>query len=243
MPISDEDRKAQRDKLRKRSTSGFEQSIADKNRAAIEAETAAMAPPTIKVKQCHVCMSERRLWIEQMLLKGISYSAISNNLKQAGEDIDRRSISRHSKEHMAINDAVTRAVMEQEADLLSQQYEEGVAGAFTTRGALNVLIRKAFDDAMAGVTTVEPRDMIQMIRVYNEMESSSSVVAVENAKQAVTLFMTAIKTVVNDLLEPDVAYEVLTGIQDEVKRLRQLDEVDVAIEKNLKALPDASPAV
>jgi hypothetical protein len=81
--------------------------------------------------------------------------------------------------------------------------------------------------------------MIQMIRVYNEMESSSSVTAVENAKQAVTLFMTAIKTVVNDLCEPDVAYEILIGIQEEVKRLREADEVDVAIEKNLKALPNA----
>jgi hypothetical protein len=239
MPISDEQRQAQRDKLRKRSQSGMEESIAARNRELAEQEIAAMAPPMITVKQCHVCMSERRLFIEQMLLRGISYSAISNNLKATGENIDRRSISRHSKEHMAIGDAVTRAVMEQEADLLGQQYEEGVAGAFTTRGALNVLIRKAFDDAMAGITTVEPRDMIQMIRVYNEMESSSSVTAVENAKQAVTLFMTAIKTVVNDLCEPDVAYEILIGIQEEVKRLREADEVDVAIEKNLKALPNA----
>lgn len=243
MPISDEQRKAQRDKLRQRSQGGMEESLAQKNRELIDQEAAAMAPPVIKVKQCHVCMSERRLWIEQMLLKGVSYSAISNNLEQAGEKIDRRSISRHSKEHMALGDAVTRAVMEQEADLLGQQYEEGIAGAFTARGALNNLIRKAYSDALEGITTVEPRDMIQMIRVYNEMESSSSVTAVENAKQAVTLFMTAIKTVVNDLLEPDMAYEVLIGIQNEVERLRKLDEVDVAIEKNLKALPNADPEV
>ena len=115
-----------------------------------------------------------------------------------------------------------------------------MAGAFTARGALNILIRKAYDDAMAGVTTVEPRDMIQMIRVYNEMESSSSITAVEDAKLAIRLFMEAIKNVIGDKFEHEEGQKILVAIQDEVKRLRSRDEIDVEVERNLKALPNAT---
>lgn len=235
--ISDEERKKQRANLAKRSASGMEKSYTDKNREALEKATASMAPPLITVKQCNACMSERRLWIEQMLLQGLSYSAISKALAASGEHVDRRTISHHSKEHMAVQDAVTRAVMEQEADLLGQQYEEGVQGAFSMRGALHVLIRKAFNDAMNNVTTVEPRDMIQMIRSFNEMESSSSVTAVEEAKMAVRLFMEAIQNVTADELTPEEGERIRIAISAEVKRLRSRDEIDIEVEKNLKQLP------
>jgi hypothetical protein len=233
MPISDEDRKKQRENLAKRSASGMEQSYAEKNREVVESELAAMAPPMIVVKQCHVCMSPRRLFIEQMLLRNLSYSAISNSLLASGEDIDRRSISRHSKEHMKVQDAVTRAMMEQEANLIGQQYEEGVEGAFTVRGALITLARKGYDDAMAGTTTVEVKDIVQLLKQYNELEASTSSAAVEESKMAVRLFMEAIQNVTSDILEPEIGEEVRLAIAAEVKRLRSRDEIDTAVERHL----------
>jgi hypothetical protein len=233
MAISDEDRKKQRENLAARSAAGMEKSYADKNRDAVNAELAAMAPPEITVKQCHVCMSPRRLWIEQMLLRNLSYSAISNHLAETGEEIDRRSISRHSKEHMRVEDAVTRAMMEREADLIGQQYEEGVEGAFTVRGALLTLARKGYDDAMAGITTVEVRDIVQLLKSYNELEASTSTAAVEEAKMAIRLFMEAIQNVTNDILDPEQGEEVRKAIADEVHRLRSRDEIDTAVERHL----------
>lgn len=244
--IDDETRRKQREQLFKRSQAGMEKKYADSNRSALEEAELAMAPPVITVPQCFVCQSERRLWIERQLLKGRSYSAIANSLPPeilpGGEQrkIDRRSIAHHSKEHMPLDQAVVRAIMEEEADLLGQNWEEGVRGAFTNRGALNALIRKAFDDAMNNVTTVEPRDLIQMVKLYNEMESGTATAATEEAKIAVRIFMEAIQNVVTDMLDPELAEEMKRNIVEEVKRLRSRDEIDVEVEHNLRTLPRAS---
>lgn len=237
--IDDETRKKQRENLVKRSAAGLEKKYQDSNRLALEEAEASMAPPVITVPQCHVCTSERRLWIERQLLRGRSYAAIANSLPPevlpGGETrkIERRSIAHHSKEHMPLDSAVVRAVLEEEADLVGQNWEEGVRGAFTNRGALNTLIRKAFDDAMNNVTTVEPRDLIQMVKLYNEMASNTGVAAEEEAKTAVRLFMESIQNVVADMLDPELGEEFKRAIVTEVKRLRTRDEIDMEVEHHL----------
>lgn len=244
--IDDETRRKQRENLSKRSAAGMEKRYAELNRSALEEAEASMAPPVITVPQCHVCQSERRLWIERQLLRGRSYAAIANSLPEeilsggSTRKIDRRSIAHHSKEHMPLDSAVVRAVMEEEADLLGQNWEEGVRGAFTNRGALNTLIRKAFDDAMNNVTTVEPRDLIQMVKLYNEMETSGATAATEEAKTAIRIFMEAIQNVVTDMLDAEKAEELKRAIVDEVKRLRSRDEIEIEVEHNLRTLPRVS---
>lgn len=241
--IDDETRKKQRENLFKRSAGGLEKKYADSNRTALEEAEAAMAPPVITVPQCHVCQSERRLWIERQLLKGRSYSAIAHSLPPeilpggGQRTIDRRAIANHSKNHMPLDSAVIRAVLEEEADLLGQNWEEGVRGAITTRGMFNVMMQKAFDDAMNGITTIEPRDFIQMARVYNEMVSSEGAAATEEAKMAVRIFMEAIQNVVADMLDPELAEEVKRNIALEVRRLRERDEIDIEVENRLRTIP------
>lgn len=242
--IDDETRKKQRETLAKRSAAGLEKKYQDSNRAALQAAEDAMAPPVITVPQCHVCQSARRLWIERQLLKGTSYSAIANSLppeKIDGSDeervIDRRSIANHSKNHMPLDSAIVRAVLEEEADLLGQNWEEGVRGAFTNRGALNALIRKAFEDAMSNVTTVEPRDLIQMVKLYNEMESNTSTVLIEEAKMSVNIFLEAIQNVLIDEFDQEEAERIKVLLGKEVRRLRQRDEIEIEVENNLRTLP------
>ncbi len=238
--ISDEDRAKQRQNLAKRSAAGQADKYAQDNRASLAEAEKQLAPPVINEPRCRVCQSEHRLWIERQLLKGRSNSAIAKSLPpdNMGRVVDRRSIANHVDKHMPLDEAVTRAILQEEADLIGQNWEEGVRGAFTMRGSIEVLIRKAYEDALSGVTTVEPRDLIQMVKLYNDMNENSGTSATEEAKTAIRLFMEAIRTVLtqSDLVEPDTGIEIMKEIQGEVQRLRQQDEIEKQIEQHL-ALP------
>jgi hypothetical protein len=234
--IDQEKRRKQFEKLNQQSS--LEHRFAEQNREELEALVAQYAPPVVTIPQCETCNHPYRLWIEQQVLKGRSYSAIARSLPpdEEGHKLDRRSISNHAKEHMALDQAVIRAEMEEEAELLGQNIEEGVKGAFTNRGALKTLIHRAFEDAMAGVTTVEPRDLIQMIKLYNEMESNVSLQATEESKMAVRIMRDAVENVLNELLPEEQAKEIKAAIVVEIRRLRSLDDIEVEVERNFKAL-------
>src|SRR5688572_23092685 len=125
-------------------------------------------PERIVEARCHTCQSEFRDYIERELIRGHSYLAISKSL---GGSPDRRSISTHHKEHMAITAAAYRAILEEEASLEGQNFEEGVRGAITNRGVLELMIRKGFDDIMDDNTMVEPKDLIQIIKLKTDMDA------------------------------------------------------------------------
>lgn len=241
--ISDEDRKKQRAKLEARSQQGLAKRYADQNRADLEEAEAQLAPPTITEARCHVCQSEHRMWIERQILKGRAYKAIAESLPpdRDGVKIDRRSISNHYSKHMPLDSAVVRGILEEEADLVGQNFHEGVKGAITMQGMLRVLVQKGYDDALAGITTVEPRDIVQMIKSYNEMVSNQGEAATEEAKIVVRIFMDAIKNVIEDEFDPERANELKVRISEEVKRLRAREEIDMEVERHMpvRALPSA----
>jgi hypothetical protein len=181
-------------------------------------------PEKIVESRCHTCMSEFRDYIEKELVRGHSYLAISNSL---GGTPDRRSISKHHKEHMAITAAAYRAILEEESSLEGQNFETGVRGAVTARGILEIAMRKGFDDILDDNTMVEPRDLIQIIKLKAEMDANHAEVQIETYKRQVELFKQAILEV--------VAPEVQAQIVARVKKLRQREEDLVAHEKLLEA--------
>jgi hypothetical protein len=209
------------------------------DRADLEEAEKLNAPPVIVEPKCYTCQSPHRLWIERRLMKGDAYKTIAASLPphpETGKLVDRRSISNHAKNHMPLESGVVRAVLEEEANLIGQNLEEGIAGAFSMRGALNVLVRKAFDDALAGITTVEPRDLVQMIKLFNEMDSSSSTRMVEEAKASVSIFRDAMRNTLTDMFEKEQAEEIAHAVVREVKRLREQYEMESDIENNLRQL-------
>jgi hypothetical protein len=162
-----------------------------------------------------------------MIIKGHPYSHIATRIPgKDGKPIDRRSISTHAKEHMDFQDAALRAILEEEANLVGQNYEEGVKGAITHRGVLEVAIRKAYDDILNDVSTVEPRDLIQMVKLLNEMNSNQFDVGLDELRTQVALFVQAIKD------EADL--ETQARIAARVKELRQRDNIDAAFEESMK---------
>ncbi len=163
-------------------------------RRALENVANKGRPPQIYEARCHVCTSPHRQYIESLLIKGANYVWIEQNVPGVDDGkIDRRSVSNHAKKHMAYKDAAVRAILEEEAQIASQNYDTGVRGAITHRGVLEVALRKAYEDIIAGVTTVEARDMIQLINTLQKMDEQREQVAVNELRAQVQAFVEAIR--------------------------------------------------
>lgn len=163
-------------------------------RKAIEAAQRRGAPPAIFEPRCHVCTHQHRHWIETMLIYGQSYVSISRAIEQSpADDVDRRSISKHAKEHMNVQDAAMRAVIETEAELEGKNFEEGVANVLTMRSILEVMAHKGYKDIVDGNVTVEPRDLIQIARIKSEMDNQGAISAAEEARLQVQIMTEAIR--------------------------------------------------
>jgi hypothetical protein len=191
--------------------------------------TSGSLPPRTVEPRCHTCNSEFRDYIERELIRGHSYLAIARSL---GGTPDRRSISTHHKEHMAITAAAYRAILEEEASLEGQNYEEGVRGAITNRGVLELMIRKGFDDIMDDNTMVEPKDLIQIIKLKQEMDANHVQVQVETYKRQVEIFKQAIL----EIVPPDMQSQIVAR----VKKIRQREEDLIAHEKLLTQTVESS---
>lgn len=223
--VSDEERSKRRAVLDKTSGKDLEQKWRDEDRKEMELREKRMAPPVFTEPRCAVCTSDYRAFIENQLIKGHSYEGISKALPEdsTGKKIGRKSIGNHAKEHLPIDRAVIRAELEAEADILKQNYDEGIKGALTLRGMLNVIVRKAYDDHMKGMTTTEIKDMIQLVKLMNEMNTDESTVKSEETEAALRIFVRAIQNVCDT--------EMQVMIAAESKRLRQLDNLEFAAEE------------
>jgi hypothetical protein len=129
-----------------------------------------------------------------MLIRGSSYVAISEHIPgEDGKRIDRRSISNHAKKHLGFQEAAIRALLEEESSMAQQNFEEGVRGAITHRGVLEIMVRKAYDDITSGLVEVEPKDLIATIQVLQKMDERTESVAVDELRAQVSAFIQAIK--------------------------------------------------
>lgn len=242
LPGSEEERKRRQEVLKQRSGDALKEKWRGEDRKELDQAIAMVAPAVISEPRCHACQSPHRLWIEHQLVKGRAYKAISQAIPEGPSP---RSISDHFKHHMALDQAAVRALLNEEADLLGQNYEEGVKGAFTLRGALDVLIRKAYEDALNNITTVEPKDLIQMIKLYKDMNEDTGVTATEEAKIAISIFKTAIQNVLikGDIIDRQLGMELLQALNDEVLMLKAEQDINQQFERHLLPPPPAASVV
>lgn len=226
--VSDEERSKRRAVLNKTTGEELRQKFNQESREEIEQKEKALAPPVITEPRCQVCVSQWRVHIERSLIKGHSYKAIADSTPPDPHGVkpSRKSIASHYKNHMPIDRAAIRAELEAEADNLRQNYEEGVRGALTNRGILNVIIRKAYDDYMDGITTAEVKDIIQLVKLQNEMETDTATIKNEETEGALRIFMRAIQNVCEPVMQSEIA--------GEVKRLRELDAIEFQMEAHLE---------
>lgn len=178
-----------------------------------------IAPARIFESRCHVCQHPFRDWIELMLVKGMAHKTLAERVTPP---VDRRSIGNHWKKHMDLQDAAFRHLLEREAQIQGLDREEAVGDLVTKRGVLEVALRRGYDDLLNGVTTVEPRDLIQIAKLLGEMDSHQQAVAVDELRAQVQIFIQAIK----DVCPP----EIQSAIGQQVSKLRKREDISKPIE-------------
>lgn len=226
--VTDDERAKRRAVLDKTTGQELKRNWEQEDREEIEAAEKRLAPPVITEPKCHVCTSEHRHYMELCLTKGYAYQTIANSVPtdSNGKKPSRKSLANHWKEHMPIDRQVVRGMLEEDADLLQQNYETGAKGALTNRGILNRLIRKAWEDAEKGVTTVEPKDLVQMMKLQNEMNNSVAQTKNEEIESEFRIFVMAIQQVCD--------HDMLNQITDKIKQLRGMDDIDTQMERHLE---------
>lgn len=188
-----------------------------------------ISPQRISVGTCHVCQHPFRDWIETMLIRGMAYKTLGDRVSPS---VDRRSISNHYKKHMDLQDAALRAILEKEAQVQGQNYEEGVEGAITKRGVLEIALRKGYEAILNNDTFVEPRDLIQIAKVLGDMDAQQHSVGLDELRAQVQIFIQAIKNVCDQ--------DTQNLIAEEVRRLRTRENIDQQMENVMRPqIPEA----
>lgn len=178
------------------------------------------APARIFEPKCKTCQHPYRDFIETMLVRGMTYKGIADRVTPP---VDRRSIANHYKLHMDLEDAALRHILESEAKMAGENIEEGIRDAITKRGVLEVALRKGFEDVQNGVTTVEPRDLIQIAKLLGDMDQHAYQIGLDEMRAQVQIFIQAIKDVCDRDVQSEIAARVKIlrgreGIQEEVER-------------------------
>lgn len=208
-----------------KSNDDFKKELAQRAREDAESKIEQYAPARIVETRCHICQHPYRDWIEMMLVRGMSIKGISERVSPAPgfNKVSRDSISNHYKKHMDLQDAALRYVIEQEAQLQGINQEEGMNDAVTKRAVLEIALRKGYEDIVNGVTTVEPRDLVQITKVLADMDTNQYQTGLDELRAQVQIFMQAIKNVCDE--------DIRDSIAKEVKRLRQREGVAGTIER------------
>jgi hypothetical protein len=196
------------------------------DRQEIVKRDSIIAPARIHVPQCNICSHTSRDFIEMMLVRGQSYKGIADRVNPK---VDRRSVSHHYKNHMDLQDMAIRRIIEEEAKLQGKDQEEGVNDIITKRSVLEVALRKGYEDILNGVTTVEPRDLIQITKLLAEMDTDQYHVGMDEMRSQVAIFIRAIK----DICDLDVQ----GAIAQRVKELRTHEGLDTAVENAMNPPP------
>jgi hypothetical protein len=171
------------------------QAIAAKHERAIQKALEAQ-PPKVTEPRCHVCNSPHRSWVEAQIIRAHSYRSIEQAMIGLPEEerIERRSIARHvQRGHMNIDDTAIRAIIEEEATIDGKNFEEGVRGALSLHAVLEVMVRKGYEDVLAGNTLVEARDLIQLTKLKMDMDERHSIAMIDEAKRQVNILIQAMR--------------------------------------------------
>jgi hypothetical protein len=192
-----------------------------------------LRPPRKFEPRCSVCKHPYRDWIESILLRGsFSYKGISERVQPS---LDRRAISHHYKNHMDLQDAALIAIIEEEANLEGLDTEHAVRDIITKRGVLEIALRKGYEDILNGVTTVEPRDLIQIAKVLGDMDANAYETGLDELRSQVQIFIQAIKDTCDR--------EMQAAIGQRVKELRKRENISGDFEKVMTAKPEIPEAV
>ncbi len=170
--------------------------------------------------RCHVCQHKKRHLIDKQLVKGTKFAEIGRIF-----GIDRRSVSNHYRNHLNLEDAAMTRIIEREAAIIGEDFEEGVQGVLARRVYLETALKKAQEALLNEDITVEPKDAVAIIEKLDKMESESSEAIIAQMKIELAAYIQAMKEVVPG--------EMWINIQERMKELVQRADSIAEIESNV----------
>lgn len=158
--------------------------------------------------RCHVCQHKKRHLIDKHLIRGVKFAEISRIF-----GIDRRSVSRHYKLHLNIEDAAITRIIEREASIMGEDFEEGIQGVLARKVYLETALKKAQDALINEDITVEPKDAVAIIEKLDKMESESSEAIISQMKIELAAYIQAMKEVVPSEMWQDIQTRMMELVQ------------------------------
>lgn len=138
--------------------------------------------------RCHVCSHPKRSLIDRYLARGDSFSELSRVF-----GIDRRGLSNHYRNHLNLEDAAIAAIIEREAVLLNEDFQEGVRGILARRVYLETALKKAQEALLNNEVVPDARDTVAIIEKLDKMESETTEAAITEMRIELAAYIQAMK--------------------------------------------------
>lgn len=146
--------------------------------------------------RCKVCKSEYRHQMEEMLLRGMSYTSIGRFFEKLGVDVNRKNLASHKENHMNLASAALRNVMEKRAREALINVEETEGFIMTKLGMLESMLHKVWEQIANDNVEWKPADVIQIMQYIERLEAQQRNVALDEIMLEARAFSDAVKSVV-----------------------------------------------
>lgn len=164
--------------------------------------------PVISEPRCRICRSEFRVLIDRMIAGPYTYAAIARQFAGkdqhliSSHDALRKSIERHAKLHVTVRDQAVRQIIEQRAIEQGLLVDEQVNIMSTTQGLLDLYIQKGFEQITKDGTWVRHQDVLEAVKMVEEMRRDTVAEQVEILKKQVSAISAAVREIVPPDLHP-----------------------------------------
>lgn len=157
-------------------------------------------PKEITHSRCKACQSPYRREIDMLLVSGWSQVDVAKHFNQimGEEHFSKMNISRHARFHLDARDAAVRRIMETRARQMLGEIDD-IEGMITTKmGAVEVLVQRAMEQMNAGVMELKGGDLLDAIKLLDEMESEWKDTAIDELTNEFKAFAAIVKDEVGE---------------------------------------------
>lgn len=106
--------------------------------------------PLIRDPQCRVCNSPHRFDAEEKIIEGVAFKKINDRLPQGAEPFSDSSLRRHWKNHMAVEQAVARDIVERRAMQVGKRISDAEETLIDGITLMQVVVQKTFERIARG---------------------------------------------------------------------------------------------
>jgi hypothetical protein len=180
--------------------------------------------------RCKVCKlpPEKRKMVERLaIMPNVPFTEIASTF-----EIPRRSISNHVKEHAAYDEAAMRRLIEQEAEALQVDSEEGIKGALSRRVFLSAYIQQSLNALLSGEMELTGKDAMNAILLQDKLDQASGGAALDEIHMQFQAFLQAFREIsqfdINAIANPQDLQKL---IYDRTKEILGREEERRQLEK------------